>query len=254
VGLKPRKPIIVGNWKMHKTVAEAAELAMAIRNVLGGLPELEVGVAPPFTALAAVQKRVEGSKLLLCAQSCHFEEKGAFTGEISVPMLKDLGVSHVLVGHSERRQFFGEDDAICAKKLKGVLRGGLTPILCIGELLSEREAGRTNEVVDRQLRGALAGVTAEQARQVVVAYEPVWAIGTGKVATTVQAQEVHGFLRGQLRELYAGVADEIRIQYGGSVKPDNTSGLMAQPDIDGALVGGASLDAESFVGILKAAR
>ncbi len=251
---KGRKPIIVGNWKMHKLTAPAAELATAVKNVLGGLPELEVGVAPPFTALAAVAKRLEGSKLLLCAQNCHFEEQGAQTGEVSVPMLRDLGVSHVIVGHSERRQYFGEDDALVGKKVKAVLKGGLTPILCLGELLSERESGRTNEVVNRQLRGALAGVAVEQARTVVIAYEPVWAIGTGKVATTVQAQEVHAFLRAQLRELYGGVAEEIRIQYGGSVKPDNASGLMAQPDIDGALVGGASLDAESFIGILKASR
>jgi triosephosphate isomerase len=246
-----RKPIIVGNWKMHKTTAAACELALAVKNVLGGLPHLEVGVAPPFTALAAVAKRLEGGRLILAAQSCHSESQGAFTGEVAVPMLADLGVSHVIVGHSERRQHFGEDDALVCKKLRAVLRGGLTPILCLGELLAEREAGRTREVVERQLRGALAGVGAEEARRIVIAYEPVWAIGTGKVATTAQAQEVHAFLRGLLRESHGGVAEEIRIQYGGSVKPDNITGLMAQPDIDGALVGGASLDAESFIGILK---
>ena len=247
-----RKPIIVGNWKLHKTVSEAMELATACKNVLGGLPhDLEVGIAPVFTALAAVKKRLEGSRLLLTAQDCHFEDKGAHTGEVSVPLLADVGCTHVIVGHSERRQFFGEDDQVVGKKLRAVLRGGLTPILCIGELLAQREAGQTNEVVARQLVGGLAGVTAAEASKVVVAYEPVWAIGTGKVASTAQAQEVHAFLRAKLRELYGEVAEDIRIQYGGSVKPDNVSGLMAQPDIDGALVGGASLEAETFIGILK---
>jgi triosephosphate isomerase (TIM) len=247
-----RKPIIVGNWKLHKTIPEAVELATAIKNVLGGVPhDLEVGVAPVFTALSAVHKRLEGSKLLLTAQDCHWEDKGAFTGEVSVPMLADAGCSHVIVGHSERRQFFGEDDGIVGKKVLAVLRAGLTPIFCIGETLSQREAGQTNAVVERQLTGGLQGVKAADAAKVVIAYEPVWAIGTGKVATTAQAQEVHAFLRGKLRELYGEVAEAVRIQYGGSVKPDNVSGLMAQPDIDGALVGGASLDAASFIGILK---
>jgi triosephosphate isomerase (TIM) len=247
-----RKPIIVGNWKLHKTIPEAVELATAVKNVLGGLPhDLEVGIAPVFTALAAVKKRLEGSRLILAAQNCHFEDKGAFTGEVSVPLLADAGCSHVIVGHSERRQYFGEDDAIVGKKVQAVLRGGLTPIFCIGELLAEREAGQTTAVVERQLRGGPAGGPATDAAKVVTAYEPVWAIGTGKVATNAQAQEVHGFLRGKLRELYGEVAETIRIQYGGSVKPDNVSGLMAQPDIDGALVGGASLDAASFIGILR---
>jgi triosephosphate isomerase len=247
----PRRPIIVGNWKLNKTISAALELATAVKNVLGGLQGLEVGIAPPFTALAAVKKRLEGSRLILAAQNCYFEDQGAFTGEVSAPLLADAGCTHVIVGHSERRQFFGDDDALVNKKVRAVLRAGLTPILCVGELLSEREAGRTTEVVSRQLRGGLEGVVATAAAPLVVAYEPVWAIGTGKVATTAQAQEVHGFLRGKLKEMYGEVADSIRIQYGGSVKPDNISGLMAQPDIDGALVGGASLDAESFIGILK---
>jgi triosephosphate isomerase len=247
-----RKPIIVGNWKLQKTVAEALELATAVKNVFAPLAsELEAGIAPVFTALSAVAKRLEGSKLLLAAQDCHFEDKGAFTGEVSAPLLRDVGCTHVIVGHSERRQFFGETDGVVGKKVKAVLRAGLTPILCIGELLAEREAGNTFPVVERQLRGGLDGVPREQAERIVLAYEPVWAIGTGKVATTVQAQEVHGFLRGKLRELYGDLAERIRIQYGGSVKPDNIAGLMAQPDIDGALVGGASLDAESFIGILR---
>jgi triosephosphate isomerase (TIM) len=246
-----RRPIIVGNWKLHKTVAEAMDLATAIKNVLGGLGDLEVGIAPPFTALAAAAKRVEGSKLILAAQNCYHEDKGAFTGEVSVPLLADVGCTHVIVGHSERRQFFGDDDALINKKLLAVLRHGLTPIFCVGEQLSERETGNTFSVVERQLVGGLQGITVGDAARVVLAYEPVWAIGTGKVATTGQAQEVHGFLRNKLRALYGELADSIRIQYGGSVKPDNISGLMAQPDIDGALVGGASLDKDSFIGILK---
>jgi triosephosphate isomerase (TIM) len=246
-----RRPIIVGNWKLHKNVAEAQELATAIKNTLGGLGDLEVGIAPPFTALHAVAKRLEGSKLLLAAQDCHFEDKGAFTGEVSAPMLADVGCTHVIVGHSERRQLFGDTDVLVNKKVKAVQRAGLTPIMCIGETLGEREAGNTFAVVERQLRGGLEGVATAEAAKIVIAYEPVWAIGTGKVATTAQAQEVHGFLRSKLRELYAELADAIRIQYGGSVKPDNVMGLMAQPDIDGALVGGASLDAESFIGILR---
>jgi triosephosphate isomerase (TIM) len=246
-----RRPIIVGNWKLHKSVAEAQELATAIKNMLGGLGDLEVGIAPPFTALHAVAKRLEGSKLLLAAQDCHSEDKGAFTGEVSAPLLADVGCTHVIVGHSERRQLFGDTDLWVNKKVKAVQRAGLTPIMCLGETLGERESGTTFAVVERQLRGGLEGVVPEAAAKVVVAYEPVWAIGTGKVATTAQAQEVHGFLRGKLRELYGELADVIRIQYGGSVKPDNVTGLMAQPDIDGALVGGASLDAESFIGILR---
>lgn len=248
---KRRKPIIVGNWKLNKTISEAVELATAVKNVLGGLLDLEAGIAPPFTALPAVAKRLEGSRLILAAQNCYHEDKGAFTGEVSAPLLKDAGCSHIIVGHSERRQYFGEDDALIGKKIKAVLRAGLTPIFCVGELLGEREAGRTNAVVERQLTGALEGLPPEQVGQLVIAYEPVWAIGTGKVATTAQAQEVHAFLRAKLRELHGAVADTVRIQYGGSVKPDNISGLMAQPDIDGALVGGASLDAQSFIGILK---
>ncbi len=250
-----RKPIIVGNWKLNKTVGEAIELATAIKNVLGGLPGVEAGVAPPYTALGAVAKRIEGSQLLLAAQDCYFEESGAFTGQISAAMLADVGCGYVIVGHSERRQFFHEDDLTVNKKVKAVIGAGLKPILCVGEQLSEREAGTTFDVVGRQLVGGLEGVSEGDTEGLVVAYEPVWAIGTGKVATNGQAQEVHEFLRNKLRELCGdGVAEAIRIQYGGSVKPDNAAGLMAQPDIDGALVGGASLKAESFIGILRNSR
>ena len=246
-----RIPIIIGNWKLHKTIPQTLEFVAAINHVLGELDHVEVGIAPPFTALAAVANYRKESPLLLCAQNCYFEDKGAFTGEVSVPLLADAGCTHVIVGHSERRLYFSEDDALINKKISAVLKHGLNPVLCIGEQLAEREAGNTFAVVERQLVKGLAGVSREQANCVIVAYEPVWAIGTGKVATTAQAQEVHGFLRSKLKELYGGLAESIRIQYGGSVKPDNISGLMAQPDIDGALVGGASLEAEVFSAIVR---
>ena len=247
-----RKPIVVGNWKLNKTLAESLDLATEVRNIAGSLHKGEVGIAPPFTALHAVAKRLEGSSVILAAQDCYFEDHGAFTGEVSAPILADAGCTHVIVGHSERRQFFGEEDGLVNKKVQAVLRASMTPILCIGELLSEREAGNTFAVVERQLFGALDGLDSELVSRIVVAYEPVWAIGTGKVATTVQAQEVHGFLRGKLAERYGDeVSEAMRIQYGGSVNGDNFAGLMAQPDIDGGLVGGASLKAESFVDIIK---
>ena len=247
-----RKPIVVGNWKLNKTVDEAVDLATEIRNIAGSLRKGEVGVAPPFTALAAVGQRLADSNVILAAQDCYHEDHGAYTGEVSAPLLADVGCTHVIVGHSERRQFFGEEDGLVNKKVKAVLRASLTPILCIGELLSEREAGNTFDVVERQLFGALDGLDEELVSRIVVAYEPVWAIGTGVVATTVQAQEVHGFLRGKLIERYGEpVAEAMRIQYGGSVKGDNFEGLMSQPDIDGGLVGGASLKAESFIDIIK---
>ena len=250
--LAKRKPIIVGNWKLHKTVAESVELASAVRNVLGGLGHIDVGVAPTFAALSPVARRIEGSRLILAAQNCYHEDHGAFTGELSPPLLADVGCTHVIVGHSERRQYFGETDEGVNRKVLAVLRHGLTPIVCIGEQLSEREAGQTFNVVERQLTGALRDVAGEQCAGLVLAYEPVWAIGTGKVATTAQAQEVHAFLRQKLTDLYdEAVAQAVRVQYGGSVKPDNIAGLMAQPDIDGALVGGASLKADSYIAILK---
>ncbi|MBW2733225.1 MAG: triose-phosphate isomerase [Deltaproteobacteria bacterium] len=237
---------------MNCTIAESLDLASKLRDVLGGLRDIEVGISPPFTALSEVVKRVQDSDLIVAAQHCHVEDGGAFTGETSIPMIADLGCSHVLLGHSERRQYFGEDDRGVNAKAKKVLAAGMRPVICIGERLSEREANQTFEVVGRQLAGALEGLPASVAEQIVVAYEPVWAIGTGKTASTAQAQEVHGFLRGQLLEILGAEAGAtVRIQYGGSVKPENISGLMAQPDVDGALVGGASLNAESFIGILK---
>lgn len=247
-----RKPIIIGNWKMYKTVGEALELVGALQKALPRLGDIDVGVAPPFTALGAVARQLEGSALLLAAQNCHFEAAGAFTGEIAPPMLKDVGCSHVILGHSERRQFFGDTDELVNKKARAAFAHGLVPVICVGELLAEREAGQTFLVVERQLRAAFAGIDATAARRAVLAYEPVWAIGTGRTATDAQAQEVHAFLRQLVGELYDGsTAAALRIQYGGSVKAENAAGLMAQPDVDGALVGGASLKPEAFLGILE---
>jgi triosephosphate isomerase len=248
-----RKSIIAGNWKMHKTVAEARKLALDVKNstlnIAGGIDTV---LCPPFGALAAVGEVLQGSDVKLGAQNCHWEEKGAFTGEMSPVMLKDLGCAYVIVGHSERRTLFGETDDWVAKKARALLDHGLLPIICVGENLEEREAGTTKDVVRGQLLGSLRGISGEEMLKTVVAYEPIWAIGTGKTATPDQAQEVHAFVRGILIDLHGlEVALRIRIQYGGSVKPDNTAALMAQADIDGALVGGASLDAASFAKILS---
>ena len=250
--MQKRKPVIIGNWKMFKTPAESAEVAAKLSSSLGGLRDIDVGIAPTFLALTEVVRRVGDSALIVAAQNCAVEDAGAFTGEVSVPMLKAAGVTHVLVGHSERRQLFGEDDTLIQRKLQKVIEHGLVPVLCIGETLSEREAERTFEVVERQLRVALANLGEDHAARLIVAYEPVWAIGTGRTATTAQAQEVHAFLRKLLGQIWSPeAAERVRLQYGGSVKPDNIAGLMAQPDVDGALVGGASLEAGSFVAILK---
>ena len=249
---KTRLPIIAGNWKLFKTVAESLELATAVKNAVGPLRgEVEVVVAPVFTALHAVGKRLEGSAVSLAAQDCYWEEKGAFTGEVSPQLLADVGCRYVIVGHSERRQHFGETDTAVNLKAKAVLGAGLRPIVCIGETLSEREAGETFGRIGAQIEGSLDGLDDDQLRETVIAYEPVWAIGTGRVATAQQAQEVHAFIRGRLRERSGPVADEVRIQYGGSVKPDNIAGLMQQADIDGALVGGASLKPDDFLRIVK---
>jgi triosephosphate isomerase len=247
-----RRKFVCGNWKMHKTAAEAAQLVRELRTRLN--TNLQIAVAPPFTALAAVKAALQGSPIQLFAQNCHHEKQGAFTGEISAPMLAELGCDGVILGHSERRQFFGETDEGVNQKLKAAFEAQLHPIVCVGETLAEREANQTWEVVSRQLRGALAGIPIEQLVKLTLAYEPVWAIGTGKVATSAQAQEVHGQIRGLLRELSAQVADQVRIQYGGSVKPDNAADLLAQPDIDGALVGGASLKVDDFARIIAAAK
>ena len=246
-----RVPFICGNWKLQKTVAEAVAFVSELRNQLGTVRDVEIAVAPVFTAIHAVAKRLEGSHIKVAAQDCFWEDKGAWTGEVSAPMLKEAGCAYVIIGHSERRQHFGELDAAVNLKARAVLRAGINPIICIGETLAERDAGEALGRIGQQLDAALSNLTLEDASRIVLAYEPVWAIGTGRNATPDQAQEVHGFIRGRLREKFAGVADEVRIQYGGSVKPDNIATLMAQPDVDGALVGGASLTAEQFVPIVR---
>ncbi|HET7295453.1 MAG TPA: triose-phosphate isomerase [Vicinamibacteria bacterium] len=248
-----RKPLIAGNWKMFKTLPEALALVGALRDDLGKGPVArEVLVAPPFTALHAVAKALAGSGILVAAQNMHHEREGAFTGEVAPPMLKDAGASHVILGHSERRQLFGETDDGVGRKARACFDHGLTPIACVGETLDEREAGRIFEVVERQLDRALQRLTPDEAATAVVAYEPVWAIGTGKVATPEQAQEVHASIRKRISVTHGdAVAKATRILYGGSVKPDNVDGLMAQPDIDGALVGGACLKADSFLRIVR---
>ena len=252
-----RQPIISGNWKMHHNHFEAIQCVQKLHYRLDGddHSSVDVTVHPPFTDLRSIQTLVESDKMkiVLGAQNCHWEEKGAFTGEVAAPFLAKLNVAYVIVGHSERREYFGETDEMVNKKVKAVLGNGMTPIMCCGETLEEREAGRTNDVVATQVRGSLAGLSPADLEKTVVAYEPVWAIGTGKVATPQQAQDVHALIRGLLGGLASpAVADKVRIQYGGSVKPDNAADLAVQPDIDGALVGGASLKADDFLGIAKA--
>lgn len=249
-----RTQLIAGNWKMHKVLAEARELVGGVRAGLEGMKgaeRVEVLICPPVQLLFPMAKAVAGSRILLGAQNAHFESQGAFTGEVSVAMLKDTGCTHVLIGHSERRQYFNEGGALLAKKVKAVVAGGLTVVYCLGETLAEREGGRTHAVVEKQIAEVLGkDVSADR---LVVAYEPVWAIGTGKVATTAQAQEVHRLIRDRLTSIYgASAANTIRILYGGSVKPSNAAELLAQPDIDGALVGGACLAAADFLAIILA--
>jgi triosephosphate isomerase len=252
--MSKRTPIVVGNWKLHKTVAEALALVTELKNQLAAVRDVEIGVAPVFTALHPVVKRLEDSNIGVAGQDCFWEERGAWTGAVSPSLLRDVGCRYAIIGHSERRQHFGETDENVGKKARAALDAGLTPILCVGETDSERDAGQTFSRVDTQLTGALARLTAEELDRVVLAYEPVWAIGTGRTATPAQAQEVHGHLRGRLRERFGAVAERVRIQYGGSVKPDNAETLMREPDIDGGLIGGASLKAEDFTAIVKAAR
>jgi len=246
-----RTPFVAANWKMHKTVSEAVAFARALAPRVAVLDDVEIAVAPPFTALAALAVALRGTAIALAAQNVHFEKSGAFTGEVSVAMLAELGCRYVIVGHSERRQLFGETDEIVAKKLRAVQAAGLRPILCVGELLVEREAGRTFDVLRRQLAGSLAESDPARADELVVAYEPVWAIGTGRTATPELAQEAHAYIRTRLADRFGARASRIRLQYGGSVKPENCSELLAQPDIDGALVGGASLDPEAFSAIIR---
>ena len=249
-----KPPFIAGNWKMHLTIAEAKNLATAIVKASADLPEAEVVLAPPFTALHGVKKVLEDSSVQLAGQNLFWEEKGAFTGEVSAAMLKDAGCQYVIIGHSERRQYFGETDDGVNRKIKAALRSGVFPIVCIGETLAERERGETMDVISQQIRGGLEGIGAGDFKSIVVAYEPVWAIGTGKTATPGQAEEVHSHIREKLAQKYGiGPAECAIILYGGSVKPANSFALLSEKNIDGFLVGGASLEAESFIQITREA-
>lgn len=250
--MKPRKTLIAANWKMYKTVAEAVSFVQSMQDEAGSLDDREVVIAPPYTLLPAVRAAMTRAGFKLSAQNCHWEDQGAYTGEISCAMLQDVGCDGVIIGHSERRHIFGESDEWVQKKLNAAVKWGLMPILCVGERLGERENGQTFSVVENQLKVALTELAPQMARQLVIAYEPVWAIGTGKTAMPGQAQEVHGFVRERLAAAFdKDVANTIRILYGGSVKPDNVDALMAEPDIDGLLVGGASLEVASFKRIVQ---
>jgi triosephosphate isomerase (TIM) len=247
-----RRPIIVGNWKMHKTTAEAMALVEALNASVTQIQDVDIGVAPPYTVLMAVAEALRGSAIFVAAQNMHWEPQGAFTGEISAAMLTDVGCRRVIIGHSERRQHFAETDATVNRKLRAALNAQLDPILCVGETLDQREGNATFGVLEQQIRQGLAEIPADGMRRTVLAYEPIWAIGTGKTATPAQAQEVHAFIRDLLGALYGkALADEVRIQYGGSVNAGNIQTLMSQPDVDGALVGGASLEASSFAQIVS---
>ena len=245
-----RKPMIAGNWKLHKTISEATSLVSELIPAVASNQNVEIVVAPVYTALAKVAETLADSNIKLAAQNCYPEPQGAFTGEVSPLLLKDAGCEYVIIGHSERRQLFAETDKSVNSKALALAESGLGTIFCIGETLEERESGKMFDVLRQQITAGLKDLTANQMQTVVVAYEPVWAIGTGKVATDEQAQEVHAFIRGLLAELYdAQTAAATRILYGGSVKPGNVDGLMTQPDVDGALVGGASLNADDFARI-----
>jgi triosephosphate isomerase len=247
-----RIPVIAGNWKMNKTVGEAVDLVKQLKTLIAGVGGVEVIVAPPFTALHAVQEEAKGSVIRLAAQNLYWEEKGAFTGEVSASMIREAGCEFVIIGHSERRQLFGETDASVNRRLGAAFGQGLKPIFCIGETLKEREDEKTFSVIETQVKGGLKDLSEKELLTITIAYEPVWAIGTGRTATPQQAQEVHHFIRETLTKLFSPVmAEEIRIQYGGSVTPENVKGLMDQQDIDGALVGGASLKADSFSRIVR---
>ena len=246
--MSERTPILAANWKIHKTTSEAEAFVDAFLPLVAGA-SADIVLAPPLTALQCVAKATAGSNVQVAAQNVNPEEKGAFTGEISTGMLADLGCSYTIIGHSERRALYGETSEFVSQKAAALLAAGIRPIVCVGETLDEREAGQLEEIVGGQLDGSLASVPNERASDVVIAYEPVWAIGTGKTATPELAQEAHAFIRDRLRERFGAAGDTIRIQYGGSVKPDNVAELMAQPDIDGGLVGGASLEPESFARI-----
>ncbi len=249
-----RTPIIAGNWKMFKTVPEAKEFIEGIKGK-AEVEGVESVICAPFTNLPALVEAVKGTSIKIGAQNLHFEDNGAFTGEISGVMLKDLGVDYVIIGHSERRQYFAETDEIVNKKAHAAFRHGLTPIVCVGEKLEEREADQTKDVCKVQTEGALAGLSEEQAKATVIAYEPIWAIGTGKSSTSADANEVISYIRGVVKDLYnEEVANAVRIQYGGSVKPENVKEYMGQSDIDGALVGGASLQPDSYIALVEGAK
>jgi len=248
-----RKIIIAGNWKMNKTEKETVELLTALRTQLIDVTAVDIVVCPVFLNLSVANDVLLETNIGLGAQNLYWEDAGAFTGEVAAPMIKAIGVQYVIIGHSERRQFFGETNETVNKKIKAALRHDLIPIVCIGEVLEEREAGKTFDVIKTQCEGSLADLTEEEMRKIILAYEPVWAIGTGKTATPEQAQDVHHYIRELLSKMFnQELAQETRIQYGGSVKPDNTAELVSQPDIDGALVGGASLKSDSFVQIVRA--
>lgn len=247
-----RKPMIAGNWKLHKTLAETKELAARLADELADIDAIDIVIAPVFTSLTTAAEAIKGSAVKLAAQNCYPEDTGAFTGEVSPTLLKDAGCEYVIIGHSERRQLLDETNLFINRKLLKTLEAGLQPIFCIGETLHERESDQMLEVLTEQVKGGLANLTAEQMKNVVIAYEPVWAIGTGKTATDEQAQEAHSFIRGLLQGLFSQeVALATRILYGGSVKPNNVDGLMAMDDIDGALVGGASLKAKDFIRLVR---
>lgn len=247
-----RIPVIAGNWKLFKKTAEALQLVQELSPLVRDVSDVEIIVAPSFTVLGPVRSLLVDSKIAVAGQNCFWEEQGAFTGEVSPEMLLDAGCSHVIIGHSERRQMFGETDETVNRKILAAIRAGLTVIFCIGETLDQREAEETFRVLERQVKAGLKDIPAEATGSLIIAYEPVWAIGTGKTASDEQAQEAHAFIRQLIAGLYSeSVASEMRILYGGSVKPDNVSGLMSQADIDGALVGGASLTAESFASIVR---
>jgi triosephosphate isomerase len=248
-----RKPVIAGNWKMYKMLGDAVNTALALKPLVANANHCEVVIAPVFTAIKTVADRLEGSNIRVAGQDCSTEvEEGAHTGEVLASMLKDVGAKYVIIGHSERRQFYCETDEMVNKKVHAALKSGLMVIMCVGEMLDQREQGSAETVVSTQLNGGLSGLTASDLDRIIVAYEPVWAIGTGRTATPEQAQEMHAFIRRVFAERHSNAAgDALRILYGGSVKPDNVEGLMKQEDIDGALVGGASLKAESFAEIVN---
>ena len=247
-----RKIFIAGNWKMNKTAAETAELASALKASLAQFAgKCEIAVCPTFTSLATAVEILKGSNVKVGAQNIHWADNGAYTGEISGAMLKEIGVEYVIIGHSERRQYFGETDETVNQRIKAALKYGLKPIVCIGETLAEREGGVTNTVLEKQIRGAFADISAADMDAITIAYEPVWAIGTGKTATPDVAQETHAFIRSVLTALYGDKAQEIVVQYGGSMKPENSGALVSKQDIDGGLIGGAALKADSFTALIQ---